>query len=108
MDADTLAYDFSFDVTSLLGQDDMLAAQKVSPNDVMRTWNVNNGITLWNLRHNTTMEIARRWLERTSKGINGACVHGWKEHGDQHYLHNALRDAKEAIQYIKALTNEFR
>jgi hypothetical protein len=87
LDADTLIFDFNYDITSLLGEDDMVAAHKVNLNDpATRTWNINNGITLWNLNHNKTQKVVMQWLKRTSKGLNGAYNFGWKDHGDQYYF----------------------
>lgn len=108
LDADTLMYNFSYDVTTLLGDDDMLAAQKVNANDTTHTWNINNGITLWNLKHNTTAKIAKQWLKRTANGLNGAHLFGWKDHSDQSYLHWVLQHQANAILYTKALDHEFR
>lgn len=108
LDADTIIYDFVYDITTLLDEDDMLAAHRVNLNDTARTWNINDGITLWNLRHNLTQKVAKQWLKRTSKGLNGAHNFGWKEHGDQYYLHKTLRGQMGAIQVTRALADEFR
>lgn len=108
LDADTLIFDLGFDVTTLLGEDEMLAAHRVNMNDTLRTWNINNGITLWNLQHSMTKKVAQRWLKRTSMGLNGAHDFGWKEHSDQSYLHHSLRHEKEAINVTRALKDEFK
>jgi hypothetical protein len=108
LDADTLIYNLNFDVTDLIEDHDMLAAHRVSDLDGQRTWNINNGVTLWNLKHNLTKKVARQWLKRTVDGLNGAKEHGWSEHGDQHYLHRSLMKEKGAVNHIRALSDEFR
>ncbi len=108
LDADALIFDMEFDMTTILKNDDMLAALRVNKSDTLRTWNINNGVTLWNLNHNMTKKIAQKWLRLTSDGLNKAHNFGWKEHNDQYYMHDALRREKGAIQATKSLKDEFR
>jgi hypothetical protein len=80
LDADAFVYDWNFDITDLLtkisSKDDdddddtqsqrqyplpMLTAHKVKRKSQNYTWNVNNGVTLWNLRHPKTRLLAKHW-----------------------------------------------
>ena len=107
LDADTLIYDMGYDVTNLLDDSNMLAAQRVAMQSTEPTWNINNGVTLWNLHHNMTQKIAQLWLKGTVRGIDGAKQFGWIEHGDQFYLHKVLRQETSAINFTKAVRDEF-
>jgi hypothetical protein len=103
LDADALIYDFDRDVTALLTDGDMLAAQRVNETDEPRTWNINNGVCLWNLRHPLTKRISFDWLRRTREGLDRI---GEKEHGDQHYLQTTLRK-RNRRSFVNALATEF-
>ena len=91
LDTDTMIVDLDFDITSLLVRDNgilrrplsvkesggtsnppgragaqhdyMLAAYRVWWHDWTCTWDVNAGITLWNLRHPLTQHVADEWLK---------------------------------------------
>jgi hypothetical protein len=104
LDADTLIYDMGYDVTNLLDDSNMLAAHGVKNHAL----NINNGVTLWNLHHDMTRKMAQLWLKRTVRGITGAQQYGWEDHGDQYYLHEALRREKLAMNFTKLLKDEFR
>ena len=109
LDADTLIYDMGYDVTTLLEDSNMLAAHGINFQGENRAMNINNGVTLWNLHHHMTQKVAHLWLNRTVRGMNRAKERfGWKEHGDQYYLHEALRREKLALNFTKALRDEFR
>jgi hypothetical protein len=103
LDADAMIYDLSYDISKLMDKDDMLAAHRVSQVDPEpRTWNINNGIVLWNLYHNETKEVADEWYAST----NNAFVKAGAAHGDQHYLHDVLR-RNYRHKLCKGLAQEF-
>lgn len=108
LDADAMIYDFAFDITQLLTNKDMLTAQKVNPDGNAQTWNVNIGISLWNLHHNKTHQVAKRWLKRTSQGLDKAFESKGVEHGDQHYLQMVLKRDISALKAINATSNAFQ
>lgn len=107
LDADSLIVDLDFDITGLLSDEQMLAANRANQDDVLRSWNVNNGIALWNLHHNTTKRVAQRWISQLSRGVK-AYLSGVTMHGDQHYFHKALIEEAGASSAVKALDSEFR
>jgi hypothetical protein len=102
MDADTLIYDFSFDVTRLLSEDYMLVAQRTHEDDPPATRNINNGITLWNLYHPLTEVVARDW--------DNACREGMPDNrpfrGDQYYLRQVLKE-EDRESAVSAVWDEF-
>jgi hypothetical protein len=108
LDADTLVVDLDFDITTILRGEEMLAAQRVNQKDANRTWNVNNGVTLWNLHHNKTERMAQRWFKHTSIGFQDAYKSGLDAHSDQHYFQKALKEEPGAIDAVNALAMEFR
>jgi hypothetical protein len=102
LDADALIYDLDFDITNLCEIDDILAAHRVSQkNPEPRTYNVNNGIVLWNLQNPETKEVADEWDVDTRKGISRGF-----SHGDQHYLHHVLK-MKNRSAHVQGLATEF-
>jgi hypothetical protein len=59
MDSDAMVVDFTRDVTVLLPIDAMVMGLRVLPTGPAS--NINVGVTLWNLRHERTLETWRRW-----------------------------------------------
>ena len=52
LDADAMIYDFSKDIRSYIPNGDdttMLVAHRVNANEGIHSWDINNGVTLWNL-----------------------------------------------------------
>jgi hypothetical protein len=102
LDADAMMYDLGFDITTLARSGDMLAAHRVSQKDhTSHTWNVNNGIVLWNLRHSQTQKIADEWYNTSRQAVSNG-----NAHGDQHYLQAVLR-IRGRKKYVKGLPTEF-
>jgi hypothetical protein len=69
LDADAIIVDLDLDFLTLLPPEYMLAGQRVNPNDPLETWNINNGVTMWNLRHPRTKHIVNEWQEQWLKRI---------------------------------------
>ena len=69
LDSDAMMYDFSRDIASILPDSRLIAALKVSGNDLEddATWNINIGVTVWNLRHRAARPLCRTWKK--------ACIH---------------------------------
>jgi hypothetical protein len=69
LDSDALMYDFSRDIATILPDPRLVAAHKVSDSDVEddATWNINIGVTVWNLRHLAALPLCRAWKQ--------ACLH---------------------------------
>ena len=102
LDANAMMYDLDFDVTTLLNNNDMLAGQRGSKRDPEpRTWNINSGITIWNLHHPQTKDIAKEWSRRTVNALEAL-----KEHDDEYYLQAVLRKG-DIRKQVKGLPIEF-
>jgi hypothetical protein len=102
LDANAMMYDFDFDVTTLMDGENMLAGQRVSKKDPEpRTWNINDAITIWNLHHPQTKDIAKEWSRRTVQGLEAL-----KEHDDEYYLQAVLRKG-DIHKQVKGLPIEF-
>jgi len=75
LDSDAMLYDFNRDMaTSFFGSDDnnvMLVATRVGgpANNNRTSWNVNIGVTLWNLRHPEILSVAQKWKRRSLSRI---------------------------------------
>ena len=108
MDADAMVYDFSYDITSLIksNKKDLLVAHRVrEETSAPHTWNINNGITLWNLHHPDIQLVFDKWYSRTRKGVLYKLTHS-----DQHYLHGVLRnhDNGRLIKTVRSTSKEFK
>jgi hypothetical protein len=109
LDADAMIYNLSSDVTQLINDDDILAGHRVNPIDSEMTWNINNGVTLWNLDHPMTAKVARNWFRYTVDGLNDSTKeNGPKDHGDQFYLHRVLKRDKKLTRNTRSLPVEFK
>ena len=104
LDADAMVYNFSSDISALVENNDMLAAHGAGVTESNRTWNINNGICLWNLRHPKTSRVAVDWFKSTKKAMSMARE---KEHGDQHFLQMTLRKSNRQ-SFVRALATEFK
>ena len=117
LDADAMMYNLSFDVTKIIDDEkDILAGHRVNPFDGEYTWNINNGVTLWNLHHPMTVKVAREWFFSTVKGLNNDLSENstaYNEdtfylHGDQFYLHKILKRDKKLSARVRSLPIEFK
>jgi hypothetical protein len=103
LDADALIYDFSFRIASLLPTNDtMLVAQRTHQDDLQATRSINNGITLWNLHHRLTSQVAQDWNKVAREGI----PENRPYRGDQYYLREVLRSS-DRISAISSVWDEF-
>jgi hypothetical protein len=59
MDADAFLTDFDYDIVQLLDHRYALTAQCAGTGN--HTWNLNDGVTFWNMRHRDTSFIAKWW-----------------------------------------------
>ena len=95
MDADAMIYNFTVDLTNFWntdggGNDDinfLLAAHRVSSKDNIETYNINNGITLWNLHHPLVEKVVTEWYSTSHYGLTLKDGKG----GDQMYLQRILK-----------------
>jgi hypothetical protein len=102
LDADAIMYDLDLDITTLVADQDLLAAHAVSSKSGPRTWNINNGCVLWNLGHHLVHPVADEWYKNTAAGV---AAH--KKHGDQHYLQVVLKEG-DGHAHVQALLTEFK
>jgi hypothetical protein len=102
LDSDAMIYDFERDVTELITEEEMLVAHRVREKEGPRTWNINNGVSLWNLHHPLTRMTLTRWNQSSWEGLSGS-----KVHGDQMYLQRVLKRGKME-PHIHAMPVEFK
>jgi hypothetical protein len=88
LDADAIIVDLDLDFLTLLPPEYMLAGQRVNPNDPLETWNINNGVTMWNLRHPQTKHIVTEWKEQWLKRLQ---THRDQQTTDQLPLQQVLK-----------------
>ena len=98
MDADAMMYDFAYDVTTMLrdnatGTYDLLAAQGVRAYNGPRTWNINNGVVIWNLHHDRILQVVDEWEKQSAIGIANPPTHG-----DQFYLQRLLKNHQDVVR----------
>ncbi|KAL3941376.1 MAG: hypothetical protein SGBAC_004261 [Bacillariaceae sp.] len=103
LDSDSMIYDFSTDLTNLMkGDDDMLVALKTHEEDPPTTHRINAGVTLWNLNHPLTKELAMEW----DKGCIEAIKKNYSLRGDQYFLVEALKKDNRTAA-VRAVEKEF-
>ncbi|CAJ1930785.1 unnamed protein product [Cylindrotheca closterium] len=103
LDSDSMIYDFSADLTELIrGDDDMLVALKTHEEDLPTTHRINAGVTLWNLNHPLTWQLAMDWDE----GCVEAIKKNYSLRGDQYFLVEALKKANRTAA-VRAVQKEF-
>jgi hypothetical protein len=127
LDADAMIVNFDMDLTRLLPNTDanhyLLMGHKVRDDDPSNeTWFVNNGVTLWNLRHQWTRFVVADWSRRSTRKILKA-VRKWsvmdattrrltnslspRRVGDQETMHDSLRE--NGLSWaVYASTEDFR
>jgi hypothetical protein len=99
LDTDTMIVDFDFDITTLLlssvttqakpvdhSNEYFVAAYRVWWTDWPWTWDINAGITLWNLNHATTRQVAQTWLSTSLTYPKDILL----KNDDQFFLQRAL------------------
>jgi len=101
MDADVLIYNFTTPFSSILppnaSDSVFLMAHRVKFADSVHTWNINNGVTIWNLHHPMTPKIMSDWRRHSLNRITAnAQLHilGYVENlesCDQRILHSILK-----------------
>ncbi len=103
LDTDSIIYKLDFDITTLLPEGRMLAAQKVKKLDSHETWDINAGVTLWDLHHPRVERLAKEWLKYAKNGIKN----DFHAPSDQFHLHYALKKGSYE-KYVHALAKEFK
>lgn len=101
LDTDALMYDLDTDVTTLLSDEDMVAAERVKTHDVNRTWNINAGVMLWNLHHPLSLKVIRTWKRLALRTVDEGNFQG-----DQKPLQNVLKQGLLREQ-VSSLWSEF-
>jgi hypothetical protein len=102
LDTDALMYDFETDVTTLLSDEDMVAAHLVYRHDVNRTWDINAGVMLWNLHHPLSKSVIRSWKRLALRSVDEG-----RFRGDQNPLHKILKQGRLREQVSSSLQDEF-
>ena len=64
LDSDAAIIEMDQDVLDLMPESMLLTACRNHESDSAHTWNINNGVTLWSLRHDRMEEIYTEWYRR--------------------------------------------
>jgi hypothetical protein len=102
LDTDAMVYNMTFDITKLLPHGRMLAAQKARPTDVDHTWDINAGVTLWDLHHPLIDQAAKEWYQSSIHGMSK----DFHPSNDQYHLHSMLQKGKYT-KLVHGLSEEF-
>mmetsp|Transcript_28072 Transcript_28072/g.81151 ORF Transcript_28072/g.81151 Transcript_28072/m.81151 type:complete len:359 (-) Transcript_28072:55-1131(-) len=110
LDSDAMVVDFAVDVATAYSHmhsgsgrhgDILLAAQRVSGNN--NSWDVNIGVTLWNLQHALTRKVLTQWQRRCRwRLLTGRPAE------DQKPLHAVLRRLGDARPVLALGGDDFR
>ena len=74
-----------------------LVAYRVWKFDWISTWDVNAGITLWNLNHPHTKMVAEAWLRLSLSDPKGVLL----KNDDQYYLQRALQKLSSSSTFVR-------
>lgn len=92
LDADAMIYGMDMDLTSMIGDDDDFVVmgppilEEDGKRDKNKPWHLSTGVTLWNLEHHLTRDVALDWFNYAKNAI----IRG-SYRSDQKYLHKALQ-----------------
>ena len=106
LDADAMMYDFDRDISDLMPPTHLLAANRVVAKKGVKkraTWKINAGVTLWNLHHPYTANVAEGWLQAAVGYMNGRN----NNQGDQLFLYHVLKNNASMEEQVYALNREF-
>uniref|UniRef100_A0A7S1BJF1 Nucleotide-diphospho-sugar transferase domain-containing protein n=1 Tax=Corethron hystrix TaxID=216773 RepID=A0A7S1BJF1_9STRA len=70
LDADAVIVDLDQNALDLIPESMLLTAHRVKRSDESYTTNINNGVTIWNLRHENMSEVNGLWIDRIIKEDN--------------------------------------
>ena len=91
LDSDAVVVDMDQDVLDLMPQSMLLSACRNHESDNRHTWNINNGVTIWNLRHPRMEEVYTEWYRRLVVRIGKKNLIP----SDQAELHDILKEYSE-------------
>lgn len=103
LDTDAMIVDFSVDITSLLPMTHLIAAHRVWKMDWKNTWDINAGITLWNLHHPTIENVWGQWKQLVVE--NPYLV--LERNDDQYFLQRVLLEMGYWSRWVWSVTNVF-
>ena len=101
IDADAVIVDLDQDIWDLIPSWPLISAFRVDfANDNLHTWNINIGVTVWNLRHEKMKEVYDRWLLGCYRRMN---VLKWDVPDDQAPLQDLIK--KYPLKQRKTMVN---
>lgn len=92
LDTDAMIVEKDVNWTNILPSDQLVAAQRVWKYDWKNTWDINAGVTLWNLHHPDATRVLDKW-QRLSQ-------YGDSEKGDSNLDHRETILTKNDDQYF--------
>ena len=108
LDADAMVYDFSKDLRAYVPPGHMLAAQRVDAADDAHAWNLNDGVTIWDLHHPLTQEVVDDWYQMTRDVLRtNPTTRQYMLTGDQALLQEVLKIGDRSNS-VYTYTDEFQ
>ncbi len=102
LDSDAIMYDFERDISRIYNMtDEALIAHRVLRFTSSKTFDINAGVILWNLRHEQTKRIVSDWEKEIYR------VFETQVGEDQEALHRILRRIPWRNRPIRAIRNDF-
>jgi hypothetical protein len=99
LDSDAIIRDFDVDFATYgYDPDILLFAQSVGSGNPTNYWDVNNGVTLWNLRHDSFVSIWFEWYRRSVEKV----YRGFRDE-DQSVLHEVLKEMPDESRPVRGV-----
>jgi hypothetical protein len=112
LDTDAMIVNFDLDVTTLLDHDNdnhhrhhpyLVAAHRVWKHDWHNTWDINAGVTLWNLHHPMAQSVADTWQHLSQHHPRQVL----RQNDDQYFLQKTLMDLGFWNRAVHSLRDQF-
>lgn len=109
LDTDSMIVNMDIDLTSLVPDHKLMAAQRVWKYDWKNTWDVNAGVTIWNLRHPLAESVTKRWKSLSLYGDEDEnhLETILAKNDDQYFLQTALLEIPWWKRPVASVENEF-
>lgn len=102
MDSDAMMYDFERDIALIYNMThESLIAHRVLEATGIKSFNINAGVILWNIKHQQTQQIVNLWDDEIHK------VFRKKVGEDQEALHKVLHRIPAKFRPVRAIRGDF-
>jgi len=110
LDSDAIIFNLDLDFRDLIPPNMMLVAQRANVSDAPETYIINNGVTLWNLKHPMTDTVVTEWHRRSVSAIRQKnVIRGFYQVSDQDPLQALLKEysSEERKEMLLSVTHQF-